>query len=133
MRVRIGLGNHKLCVGKFLIIRLLIYVNMPWTCVKNCGRSRKRRDGRSQIAAYLGVAQSTVNRWFDSVKPARPQGPHWDAVNRLYNEKVGSPDSTNTISLPNSLALKFFRLPEAKQAMILGLLGSIIELAEWRD
>ena len=88
---------------------------------------------QQQLATELGVKQSAISRWTAKIKPAQPKGPNWDAVNKLYEEKVGLADSPHEISLPDSLAIKFFSLPQPKQNMIIGVLASIIEIAEWRD
>lgn len=88
---------------------------------------------QAQLAIELGVAQSAIARWTAAIKPSQPKGPNWDAINRLYDEKVGPADSPHEILLPNSLALKFFSLPQAKQNMIIGVIGAVIEIAERRD
>ena len=85
---------------------------------------------QDELAAQLGVAQSTVNRWTASVKPSQPKGPNWDAINRLYEKEVGTPDSLREFPLPESITMKFFSLPETKQSMIVGVLASIIDIAE---
>jgi transcriptional regulator with XRE-family HTH domain len=88
---------------------------------------------QEQLATELGVSQSTVNRWLASVKPSQPKGPHWDAINRLYAEKVGALKSEDA-TFHSRVEQKLARLPEKNRVKAIDLLEAVLDrIAEWPD
>ena len=80
---------------------------------------------------YFDVGQSTVSRWLSG--KSRPEGEHRDLINALYEDLNKASERHHEISLPDHLAMKFFRMPEVRQNQVLGIFAAVLEVADWRD
>ncbi len=131
IRIRIRLESEKYALYEFPFIRVRIYAwHMEMSAKLNELVPVMNWKDQGEIAAFFGVAQPTVSKWINGKQ--QPAGDKRDAINALYDEKIGRPDSSG-VPPEISLNQRFNRLPQAKKINVLSIFESALKLAEFQD